>query len=111
MVKRYYELNAFEENGRCLEPVARWRDPLPPDEDDDRLRVELGYYYRDAFRGGDDCDRFGRCAAASCAVAEASASAASWSPRTSIRGSRYDQLKVVEMNGPRRGTGLAALGG
>lgn len=56
-VKRHYERNAVEENGQCpwplLDGVTRSR---VLEETEDRLVVEVGYYYRDRVRDDEDCD-------------------------------------------------------
>jgi hypothetical protein len=106
VVKRYYEMNALEENGRCPHPLldgvthSRVTQSEPA-----RIEVELGYYYRDAFRGGDDCSRF---RLARCGIMR---ECQGFGERHFVVAKEAqhqellkDQLKVVEMSGPRRGT-------
>ena len=105
VVKRYYELNAFEENGRCpnplLEGVTRSR---VTQAEPDRLEIELGYYYRDAFRAGDDCDRFRALRCGAFGGCRGFGERRFVVAKDQHQERLYDQLTVVEMSGPRRGT-------
>jgi hypothetical protein len=59
VLKQYYERNALEEGGTCGSPLLEGvTHSRIAQEDDDRLTVDLGYYYRDVRRDGDDCSRF-----------------------------------------------------
>jgi hypothetical protein len=59
VLKQYYERNALEEGGVCSSPLLEGVTRSRVVEDDgDRLAVDLGYYYRDTIRDGDDCSRF-----------------------------------------------------
>jgi hypothetical protein len=98
-IKQYYELNAFERNTYlCTNPLlegvtySRVSQSQP-----DRFDVDLGYYYRDAFRNGDcDQNRIGRCGMFRACQG--------FAERHFVVAKDKDQLRVVEMNGPRRGT-------
>ncbi len=104
-IKQYYELNALEENGRCTAPLlegvthSEVSQTVPG-----RLEVELGYYYRDAFRNGDDCSRLRplRCGVMRACQGFAARHFVIAQDKSQDR--LQDQLKVVEMSGPRRGT-------
>ena len=111
-IKQYYELNAVEENGYCPNPLLEGvTHSRVTQAEPGRLQVDLGYYYRDAFRGGDDCSRFRllRCgimrecqgfAERHFVVAKAE----------EHQEQLKDQLKVIEMSGPRRGTATGRPG-
>ncbi len=103
-IKQYYELNALEENGRCTAPLLEGVTySRITQADAGHLEVELGYYYRDAFRNGDDCSRLRplRCGImrACQGFAERRFVVAKDEDQEQFR----DQLKVVEMDGARRG--------
>jgi len=97
-IKQYYELNALEEGGRCsaplLEGVTRSR---VVEEDEERLSVDLGYYYRDMAGGGDDCDRF---RLLRCGVMR---ECQGFAERSFVVGREGDALRVLEMGGERKG--------
>jgi hypothetical protein len=58
VLKQYYERNALEEGGVCAAPLLEGvtRSRLS-EEDGGRVTIDLGYYYRDMIRDGDDCSR------------------------------------------------------
>ena len=59
VLKQYYERNALEEGGICGSPLLEGvTHSRVAQEDNDRLTIDLGYYYRDMRRDGDDCSRF-----------------------------------------------------
>jgi len=98
-IKQYYELNAFEQNvylcpNPLLEGVTHSR---VTETEPGRLEVEIGYYYRDAFRNGGDCDQShpGRCGGVRACQG--------FAERSFVVVKDKDQLKVVEMSGPKRG--------
>jgi hypothetical protein len=96
-VKQYYELNAFEEDGYCPNPLLEGvTHSRVTQEDAGPLKVEIGYYYRDAFRNDHDCDRsFLRCGVMRACQG--------FAERSFVVAKVKDQLKVVEMSGPKRG--------
>jgi hypothetical protein len=98
-IKQYYELNAVEQNvyvcrNPLLEGVTHSR---VTQTDPDRLEVDIGYYYRDAFRN-DRCDNN---RAVPC---RAFPTCRGFGERQFVVAKNRDQLKVIEMSGPRRGT-------
>jgi hypothetical protein len=98
VLKQYYERNALEEGGICssplLEGVTRSRVVA---EDGDRLAVDLGYYYRDMIRDGDDCSRF---RPLRCGVMRRCQGFAS---RSFVVEREADGFRVIEMGGDRKG--------
>jgi hypothetical protein len=98
VLKQYYERNALEEGGVCasplLEGVTRSR---VVEQDGDRLAVDLGYYYRDMIRDGDDCSRF---RLLRCGVMRECQGFAS---RSFVVEREPDGFRVVEMGGDRKG--------
>ncbi len=99
-IKQYYELNALEQDvylcpNPLLEGVTYSR---VTETDPGRLEVEIGYYYRDAFRNGRGCDGSGPLR---CGVVR---SCQGFAQRSFVVAKDKDQLRVVEMGGPRRGT-------
>lgn len=98
-IKQYYELNAFEENGYCTNPLLEGVTHSQVTEaDPGRLEVVISYYYRDAFRNGDDCSRL---RPLRCGIMRA---CRGFALRSFVVAKDKDQLKVVEMSGPKRGT-------
>jgi hypothetical protein len=97
-IKQYYELNALERDtylcpNPLLEGVTHSR---VTETEPGQLKVEIGYYYRDAFRNG-DCNEnhLGPCVFRTCQ---------GFGERQFVVTKDKDQLKVVEMSGLRRGT-------
>ena len=98
IVKQYYELNAFEENGYCPNPLLEGvTSSRVTQTDGGPLKVEIGYYYRDAFRTDQDCDedRLLRCGVMRACQG--------FAERSFVVAKDKDQLKVLEMSGPKRG--------
>ncbi|HSA81252.1 MAG TPA: hypothetical protein VLE23_10540 [Geminicoccaceae bacterium] len=98
VLKQYYELNAREEGGTCASPLMEGvTSSRVVEEGEDRLTVELGYYYRDMVRDGDDCGRFRllRCGV----MRECQGFAA----RSFVVERQADSFRVVEMGGDRKG--------
>jgi hypothetical protein len=98
-IKQYYELNAFERDvylcpNPLLEGVTHSR---VTETQPGRLEVEIGYYYRDAFRNGGDCDQSHR---GRCGVLR---TCQGFAERSFVVVKDKDQLKVVSMSGPKRG--------
>jgi hypothetical protein len=98
-IKQYYELNALEQDGSylCANPLldgvnqSRITETQP-----NRLEVDVSYYYRDAFGNGDCNDNHpGNCIMRRCQ---------GFASRSFVVAKDKDQLKVVEMSGPKRGT-------
>jgi hypothetical protein len=99
-IKQYYELNALEQDvyicpNPLLEGVTHSR---VTETDPGRLEVEIGYYYRDAHRDDDHCDQsgFGGCGGLR--------RCQGFAERSFVVVKDKDQLRVVEMSGPKRGT-------
>ncbi len=96
-IKSYYEDNALEEGGRCgaliLEGVTSTR---VVDDGSDKLVIDIGYYYRDYVRGGDDCSPFRplRCGVMS--------ECRGFGQRTFTVTKQDDALKVVGMSGEQK---------
>ena len=97
VLKQYYERNAREEGGICssplLEGVTRSR---VVEENGDRLAVDLGYYYRDMVRDGDDCSRF---RLLRCGVMRECQGFAS---RSFVVERQADGFRVIEMGGEQK---------
>jgi hypothetical protein len=96
-IKQYYELNAVEENGWCKRPLLDGVTRSHVVEDPPgRFAVDLGYYYRDMVRDGDDC----HLPNAPClALRECEG----FAERSFVVGREQERLKVLEMGGPSRG--------
>ncbi len=104
-IKQYYELNALEENGRCTAPLLEgvtYSDVARSEPG--RLEVEIGYYYRDAFRSGDDCSRLRPLRCGIMRSCQGFAGRHFVIAEAENQELLKDQFKVVEMSGPRRGT-------
>lgn len=89
-IKAYYEQNAFEENGRCRDPifVGLSRSQVLA-EDDQGLVVGLQYRYRDYIRDEVRITGFRECEG--------------FAGRTFTIAKSEAGLEVVEMDGPQRG--------
>jgi hypothetical protein len=104
-IKQYYELNALEENGRCTAPLLEGVTHSEVSEaDPGRLEVELGYAYRDAFRSGDDCSRLRPLRCGVMRACQGFAERHFVIAEDKSRDRLQDQLRVVAMSGPARGT-------
>jgi len=97
VIKQYYERNAMEEGGLCASPLLEGVTRSRVTEEDDRLTVDLGYYYTDMVRDGDDCDRF---RLLRCGVMR---ECQGFAERTFVVGRQGDWLRVQEMSGERKG--------
>jgi len=97
VLKQYYELNALEEGGVCSSPLLEGVTRSRVVEEDGRLSIDLGYYYRDMIRDGDDCGRFRllRCGV----MRECQGFAA----RSFVVEREADGFRVVEMGGEKKG--------
>jgi hypothetical protein len=89
-IKVYYEQNAFEEYGRCRDPifVGLSRSQVLA-EDDQEMVVGLQYLYRDYIRDRVRPTGFRECVG--------------YAGRTFTIAKNEAGLKVVEMDGPQRG--------
>lgn len=97
-VKQHYERHAVEENGICTAPLldGATRARLV-EETEDKLVVELAYYYRDMIRGPeDDCSRL---RPARCFLM---VPCRGFGARTFTVAKTADGLEVVDMSGPQR---------
>ena len=110
-VKRYYEFNATEEQGRCPSPLLEGvtaADVL--EETPERLTVRLRYYYRDAFQDWDEgCDaRGGGVLTRMCRAGRfGNPTCRGYGERTFTFDKRGEDLEVAIMTGPQRaGTGF-----
>jgi hypothetical protein len=97
VIKQYYERNALEEGGICASPLLEGVTHSRVSEEDGRLSVDLGYYYRDMARDGDDCDRF---RLLRCGVMR---ECQGFAERSFVVGREGDALQVLEMSGERKG--------
>lgn len=97
VIKQYYERNALEEGGICASPLLEGVTHSRVSEEDGRLSVDLGYYYRDMVRDGDDCDRF---RLLRCGVMR---ECQGFAERGFVVGREGDALRVLEMSGERKG--------
>jgi hypothetical protein len=98
VIKQYYERNALEERGLCASPLLEGvTHSRVTEEDKDRLSVDLGYYYRDMVRDGDDCSRF---RLLRCGVMR---ECQGFAERSFVVGRQGDALRVLEMSGERKG--------
>jgi hypothetical protein len=95
VLKQYYERNALEEGGVCSSPLLEGVTRSRVVEEDGRLSVDLGYYYRDMIR--DDCRPLPN---AGCrALPECRGFAA----RSFVVEREADGFRVVEMGGDKKG--------
>jgi hypothetical protein len=98
VIKQYYERNALEEGGICASPLLEGvTHSRVVEEGGERLSVNLGYYYRDMVRDGDDCGRF---RLARCGVMR---ECQGFAERSFVLGRDGAALKVLEMSGARKG--------
>ena len=97
VIKQYYERNALEEGGICASPLLEGVTRSRVVEEDDRLSIDLGYYYRDLVRDGDDCSSF---RLLRCGVMRECQGFAS---RSFVVGREGDAFRVLEMSGDRKG--------
>jgi hypothetical protein len=102
-IKQYYELNAFEQDANylCANPLLEGvTNSRITETEPGRLEVQIGYYYRDAFRSGNDCSQNnpGNCIGVRACQG--------FAERSFVVVKEKDQLKVVDMSGPKRGVVL-----
>jgi hypothetical protein len=97
-IKQYYELNALEQDANylCANPLLEGvTQSRITETDPGRLEVNVGYYYRDAFRDNDCNDNhMGGCFVRTCR---------GFAERSFVVVKTKDKLQVVEMSGPKRG--------
>jgi hypothetical protein len=102
-IKQYYELNALEQDASylCANPLLEGvTQSRITETEPGRLEVQIGYYYRDAFRSDNDCNQNhpGNCIGLR--------SCQGFAERSFVVVKEKDQLKVVDMSGPKRGVVL-----
>jgi hypothetical protein len=102
-IKQYYELNAFEQDASylCPNPLLEGvTHSRITETEPGRLEVQISYYYRDAFRSDNNSNqnRMGNCIGLR--------SCQGFAQRSFVVVKDKDQLKVVDMSGPKRGVVL-----